>query len=313
MQILTSVINNYLNHCKIERNLSIKTIKAYNCDLKQFLKFITPYQINKIEEVNKDQIKAFLVFLTNFKPKSVKRKMASIKGFFDFLEIEEYLQINPLRRLRIKIKEPKTLPKTLDIHQINKIYRKAYFIKNQQIDNKNEIDYFEHYRNVVIIEILFATGARVSELSVLLDKNVNLENGEITLFGKGQKERKIHICNFEVIQILRNYRAEFSRQMNLSGGYFFTNRNHKQLSEQSIRLMIKRIAKLADIQMKVTPHTFRHTFATLLLENDVDIRYIQTLMGHSSISTTQIYTHTSSIKQKLILSSKHPRNDISFK
>jgi integrase/recombinase XerD len=77
--------------------------------------------------------------------------------------------------------------------------------------------------------------------------------------------------------------------------------------------MIKRIAKLADIQMKVTPHTFRHTFATLLLENDVDIRYIQTLMGHSSISTTQIYTHTSSIKQKLILSSKHPRNDISFK
>jgi integrase/recombinase XerD len=141
---------------------------------------------------------------------------------------------------------------------------------------------------------------------------INVESGEITIKGKGNKERIIQVCNEETIIILKQYRNSYLEKIRKSGGFFLVNRLGNMLSDQSIRNIVKSVSVKAEIQSNVTPHQFRHTFATLLLEKDVDIKYIQGLLGHSSILTTQIYTHVNREKQKQILSTKHPRGDISF-
>ena len=148
---------------------------------------------------------------------------------------------------------------------------------------------------------------RISELCSLKPSDVDLESENILIYGKGAKERIIQIGNPEVISALNLYQKEFSEDINMCG-YFFVNRLNHRLSDQSVRFMINRYTKLAGITQHITPHMFRHSFATLLLEQDVDIRYIQKMLGHSSISTTEIYTHVSNTKQKDILIHKHPRN-----
>ncbi len=150
---------------------------------------------------------------------------------------------------------------------------------------------------------------RVSELCDLSVQQINLDEGYIKIFGKGSKERIIQIENQEVMKCLQVYQQHFLDKLSENGS-FFINRLGKQLAPQSVRLMIKKYTAKASIPIHITPHMFRHSFATLLLEEDVDIRYIQHLLGHSSIATTQIYTHINAKKQKLILSSKHPRNKL---
>ena len=150
---------------------------------------------------------------------------------------------------------------------------------------------------------------RVSELSNLNFGDINLEENEIRVFGKGSKERIIQIENKSVRMAIQKYHKLFAADIK-SSGFFFVNRLCNRLSEQSVRSMINKYAESAKSDMHITPHMFRHSFATLLLEEDVDIRYIQRLLGHSSITTTQIYTHVAMSKQKEILSAKHPRNKI---
>ena len=168
-------------------------------------------------------------------------------------------------------------------------------------------------RNIAVVELLFATGARVSEIANLRMEQINLTLGIINLKGKGDKERTIQICNKETLTILRRYYTVFKKQINKSEGYFLINRWQTKLSDQSIRNIVKGLSKKAGLQKHVTPHCFRHTFATLLLEKDVDIKYIQLLLGHSSIVTTQIYTHVNKAKQREIIRTKHPRRDFSMK
>ncbi|MNJ64298.1 Tyrosine recombinase XerD [compost metagenome] len=136
-------------------------------------------------------------------------------------------------------------------------------------------------------------------------------NGLVRIYGKGAKERIIIISNPDVLAALKNYKTAFNQQIE-DIGYFFINRVNNRLSEQSVRLMIIKYTKKANIAEHLTPHMFRHSFATLLLEEDVDIRYIQQILGHSSITTTQIYTHVSTKKQNDILTLKHPRNRLSI-
>ena len=158
-----------------------------------------------------------------------------------------------------------------------------------------------------MIELLFATGMRISELCSLKPSDIDLKSSNILIYGKGAKERMIQLGNPEVINALSLYQEVFREDIDACG-YFFVNRLQRRLSDQSVRFMINRYAELAGIRQHITPHMFRHSFATLLLEQDVDIRYIQRMLGHSSISTTEIYTHVSSAKQKDILVHKHPRN-----
>lgn len=157
-----------------------------------------------------------------------------------------------------------------------------------------------------MFEIMFATGMRISEICSLKNDDVDLKNKIIRIYGKGSKERLIQIENTDVINALKDYKKHNHSKTN----YFFTNKLDNRLAEQSVRFMINHYVKLAGINMHITPHMFRHSFATLLLEEDVDIRYIQQLLGHSSITTTQIYTHISMKKQRNILAKKHPRNKL---
>lgn len=164
-------------------------------------------------------------------------------------------------------------------------------------------------RNVLILELLFSTGMRISELCSLRIGNVILDDYVIKIYGKGSKERLIQICNESVQKLLYSYMQAYCEH-DKKETFLFINRLGNQLSEQSVRNMITAYAKKSGINLHITPHMFRHSFATLLLEEDVYIRYIQQMLGHSSITTTQIYTHISLNKQKDILKSKHPRNKI---
>lgn len=298
----TLLMEKYLNYCESRKNLDQKTIKSYRIDLQQYNDFI---KNNLIDWVEKNSIERYIDYLhTHYKPKSVKRKIASLKAFLHHLEIEGELEVNPFHNIQIKYKEPFILPKTIPIDNIESIINYAY-----EQNRKATTTYGKKValRNALILELLFATGMRISELCSLKTNQLDLHDYIIRIYGKGSRERLIQICNENVRQLIDKYIITMKLEDN---SFFFINRLHNRLSEQSVRYMINNYRKNAKIIQHITPHMFRHSFATLLLEEDVDIRYIQQMLGHSSITTTQIYTHTSIKKQKEILASKHPRNKI---
>ena len=297
---LPSQMQRFLNHCKIHKALNDKTIKAYKIDLRQFAQFTD----NKF---SKDVICQYIDMLhEKYKPKTIKRKIASVKAFTHYLIIEEVIEINPFNKIDISFKEPTMLPKTIPLNVINSILAHAYDSLSQV---KTEYQKRCTTRDIAVLEILFATGARVSEICNLIPSSVDLTNHTIKIFGKGSKERMIQIENPDVLKALQEYYILFQEDIK-SSGFFFVNKLHTRLTEQSVREIICKYTAMTEYDIHVTPHMFRHSFATLLLEEDVDIRYIQKLLGHSSIITTQIYTYVAMSKQKEILSTKHPRNRI---
>lgn len=304
---ITVEIQKYLQFCAQRKNLDHKTIKSYSIDLRQFTNFVRE---NNLLWISKNSIENYIDSLHNtLKPKSVKRKIASLKAFFHYLEVEEIIEINPFHKIQIKYKEPFILPKTIPLKTIEKIMNYAYMVRKRQTTSYGRKTAL---RNVLILELLFATGMRISELCSLTNKQINFSDYIIKIYGKGSKERLIQICNKNVQNLLDEYRREFDFEIK-NYDYFFINRLCNRLSEQSVRNMINSYSKGAGVSIHITPHMFRHSFATLLLEEDVDIRYIQQMLGHSSITTTQIYTHTSINKQKNILSAKHPRNKLEIR
>lgn len=305
-------IKSFLTHCQYEKGLSENTLKFYKIDLNQFTNFlcIQKYTINVIE-IDKEILRQYIQNLSKLKPKSLKRKIATLKVLFNYLEFEDILLINPFRKLRIKIKEEKRLPNALSLLEIKGIFTTAY--KNLTNDKNSKLQLNYYYRDIAILELLFATGIRVSELVSLKINDINFKLGTIRVIGKGNKERLLYVGNKETIVALETYSKFYFDLIKSSGGYFFINRVGSQLSTQSVRGIVKNYRFKAGIEKRVTPHMFRHTFATLLLENDVDIKYIQSFLGHSSIITTQIYTQVNRVKQEQILSTKHPRNNFSIK
>ena len=243
------------------------------------------------------------------KVKTVKRKIAALKALFTYLEFEDKIAVSPFRKMRVKIKEPLQLPGVMTLNEVKTLFRTIYKVR-QACSDCSSYTYKSIVRDIVVMELLFATGIRVSELCNLKKVDVNIEQKYIQVNGKGSRERIIQVCSQEIIRIMKEYINLF-HPSGSGFSYFFINRLEQRLSEQSVRFMIKKYAQLAKIKKGVTPHMFRHTFATLLLEEEVDIRYIQQLLGHSTITTTQIYTHITRNKQKQILTTRHPRG--SFK
>ena len=240
-----------------------------------------------------------------YKPKTVKRKIASLKALFHYFEYKDLIIQNPFNKIQIKFREPVLLPKTIPLYNIEAFLSVIY----KQISSAKTIYRRRNaLRDAAVIELLFATGMRISELCSLNVDNVNLYDRTILIYGKGSKERKVQIGNDDVISILEKYKFDFEEEIQ-DCRYFFANQNGRRLSEQSVRRMINRYSSLAAIDLHITPHMFRHTFATSLLEADVDIRYIQEILGHSSITVTEIYTHVTMSKQRDILTTKHPRKN----
>lgn len=312
MKTIQTEITDFINHCKYEKNLSEKTIKAYSIDLAQFKKFLLEknYPV-EITQITKSEIRAYLEAISPLKPKSIKRKIATLKAMFNFLEFDDKILVNPFRKIRIKISEPKVLPKVMEIREVNKIFRAAYQ-KNASCEDSNSYFHSATLRDIAVVELLFATGARVSEIANLRTEYIDVHSGNITIRGKGNKERIIQICNQETLGILKQYQKFFRNKIENSGGFFLINRLGSKLSDQSIRGIVRNLSGKANIKKHITPHVFRHTLATLLLEKDVDIKYIQSILGHSSIMTTQIYTHVNRKRQRQILRTKHPRKDFSM-
>jgi integrase/recombinase XerD len=298
-------ISNYLYHCEFQKKLNQKSIKAYSIDLGQF----AGSQPIKEQGLTKVGICAYITNLhKQCAPKTAKRKLASLRALLNYLEFEEIIDVSPLRKIKTKFQEPKALPKTIPLKAIQQLLVASHAECNHA---KTEYGKFATMRDAVIIEALFATGMRVSELCSLKSNDVDLNTGCIHITGKGAKERIIQIGNAEVLDALRKYHNANTTRIN-KGGFFFVNRLSSRISEQSVRFMLQNICLKASVSFKITPHMFRHSFATLLLEEDVDIRYIQRMLGHSSIQTTQIYTQVTTKKQHQILTTKHPRNKISL-
>lgn len=306
MFTLDHAIAEFFNHCLYEKNLSAKTIKFYMIDLQQFCQYL---EINGFPEevtlINKTHLKGYLKVLASWKPKTIKRKIATLKALFNYLEYEDHILVNPMRKIKIKIKEPLMLPKALTLDESSTMLKQVY--NSITLTDKSKYKYLEAVRNAVVIELLFATGARVSEIADLKINALDLDAGTVTIFGKGGKQRIIQICNKDTLGTLAVYCELFKEKITAADNFLLINRLDKKLSDQSIRFLTKNLAVSVNSNKKVTPHVFRHTFATLLLENDVDIKYIQSLLGHSSIMTTQIYTQVNLEKQKQILTEKHPR------
>lgn len=309
MLIFKDAMTEFFNHCRYEKNLSAKTLKFYTIDLLQFSAFLELQGFpSVVTEIDKTHFKEYLRELSGWKPKTIKRKVATLKALFNYLEFEDHIVANPLRKLRIKIKEPALLPKALNAAESNDLLKKVY----ASMLHKDRYAYLEALRNTVVIELLFATGARVSEIADLKRTALDLQSGTVTIHGKGGKQRMIQLCNPDALYTLATYCKLFQDKITANGGHLLINRLNNKLSDQSIRILVGNLAASAKISKKVTPHVLRHTFATLLLENDVDIKYIQSLLGHSSIMTTQIYTQVNLEKQKQILAEKHPRMSFSM-
>lgn len=294
-------VDEFLNYCRYHKKLSEKTIRAYKIDLSQYENFS--------DELSKQALWNYIEYLNKkYKPKTAKRKLATLKAFIHFLLLQDLIDFNPFDKLETTIKEPMLLPKTIPLDIIARLISFSY---QQIVFAKTDYQIRCAVRNSAIFELMFATGARVAEICTLHSENVDLSGNSVRFYGKGSKERIIPIENFAVLSILKKYRSMFEKEISASG-YFFVNKLGGRMTEQSVRNMINTYCKLCGVEMHITPHMFRHSFATLLLEEDVDIRYIQRMLGHSSITTTQIYTHVTSAKQKEILKTKHPRNKLNI-
>lgn len=303
MRNLESHTNNYLDYCEQQKRLDAKTLKAYRIDLMQFCNQIST---KEVLEITPNTLENYIAQLhQQYKPKTVRRKIASIKAFFHYLEYKDFIIQNPFNKIQIKFREPVILPKTIPLHTVETLLSTVY---KQYSNAKTDYQRKNALRDAAIIELLFSTGIRISELCSLKMNDVNLSDQTVLIYGKGSKERKLQIGNADVIRILEEYKNNFLTKIQ-AANHFFVNQTGSVISDQSVRRAIKKYASLASIELHITPHMFRHTFATSLLEADVDIRYIQEMLGHSSINITEIYTHVAMSKQKDILTTKHPRKD----
>lgn len=301
---LTETTKTYLKHfliyLEVEKNFSKHTIRAYNSDILSFLLWLDTTQI---EETNHTKLKEYLIFIQrfNYTKTTLARKIAAIRTFYRFLYREKIIDVNPANSVHAP-KKNKSLPKFLSNNEI------------EQILNNIKIETPAGYRNRVILELLYATGMRISELSNLNFSNLNLEENEITVMGKGAKER-IVLVSTRAKEFLQKY-INNVRFMIVEDGQqpeqtenspVFINKTGYRLQPQSVRAAINDIVKKIELPKKVTPHVFRHSFATKLLENGADLRVVQELLGHASISNTQIYTHISTERLKEVYNKSHPR------
>ncbi len=293
-------LENFKSYLLIEKNFSKHTAKAYYSDILSYLIWLDD---TECENVNFTKMREYLHFIQkfNYKKTTVARKIASIRTFYKYLFRERKVENNPAENL-ISPKRPKSLPKFLSMNEV------------EQILSNINIDTPAGYRNRAILELLWASGMRVSELSGLNFGNLNLENNEITVFGKGSKERIILITD-RAKSYLQGY-IDYARSM-IAKGYtlepitdttpVFINKTGYRLQTRMIRNVINEIVEKIELPKKVTPHMFRHSFATHLIENGADLRVVQELLGHASISNTQIYTHISMQHMKEVYNETHPR------
>ena len=289
------IIYEFLDYISYEKKYSDYTEKNYELDLFKYFEYLDKNNLNYLTVKYKD-VSNFTLFLAkqNYKSTTINRIDSSIRSFYNYLELEEKINGNPFKAAS-NLKVPKRLPN--------------YFKYDEYLAMISVIDKDDYeYRNRLILEMLFATGLRVSELSNIKIKDIDFSEREIKVMGKGSKERFV-FYNKECAQVLDSYLKECRSKL-LNGKdseYLFINHLGDKLTDRGIRLIIDKIVKKSCIKSKVSPHTFRHTFATMLLNEGCNIKSVQELLGHSSLGTTGIYTHLTNDEVRLAYMKAHPR------
>ena len=303
---IEEAVAQFLFHCQYEKNLSPKTLKAYSIDLRQFSEHLArELAVTDIAGVDKTALRDYIKSLFNhLAEKSVKRKVATLKAFLHFLEREDAVAVNPFRKMDVRIKETRRLPRSISLADLEKLFRHLYSLKKKT--RKKSPAYRLLIRDIAVLELLFATGARVGEICSLRNQDVDLRQEWVRILGKGGRERILQLCDEETLSALKEYLALWDEGAG-EDAQFFRNRNGGRLSEQTVRTTLRRQTRDAGVVLHVTPHMLRHSTATLLLEEGVDIRFIQQLLGHRSIATTQIYTEVGAGAQRRVLAGRHPR------
>jgi integrase/recombinase XerD len=320
MNNLTNLSNDFLHYCQNNRRLSQNTIRVYQYDLLHFIDFLSGKSQSIIDftEVTKTTLEDYLSTLERYSVKTIRRKFACIRSLFRYLEYQDNIDQNPFLRFHIDIREPYRVRTAMSMDEINKLLSAAYNEKPSSLLGtldplilKITSEEFIWIRDIAIVELLFVGGLRVSELCSLKFDDIDLDYHTIMVHGKGNKERLIYLENTEVIVALARY-LNFRKKVEKHLPYLFITKFGQMLSTQAVRNLVTKYTRLSGLEKNITPHVFRHTFATLLLEEGVDIKYIQDFLGHSSITTTQIYLHTTNRQKRRIIATQHPRQKMYF-
>lgn len=276
------IVLNYKTYLLYDKQLSDNSAKSYLFDIEKYLLYIQNNNINKIDKITKEDIIKYIEYIDEkemLSTYSIARKMVSLKSFHYYLNIKYYIE-----DISINIENPKfykKIPNALSIEEIDNL-----------LDIK--LDTAFDYRNKAMLELMYATGLRVSELCNLMINDINLDDNYVKCFGKGSKERIVPFgstCNKYLKIYIEEYRDKLVKQR--IDEHLFLNNHGKMMTRQGFLFIIKNICKDKNINKNITPHMLRHSFATHLLQNGADLRSIQIMLGHSNLSTTQIYTNIS--------------------
>lgn len=288
-------LEDFLNYLEYERNYSNNTIVAYKTNIESLIIYLKEQNINDFKDANYDTIRSYLSYLYDkkYKAKSISRMISSMRSFFKYLKSEKIIENNPMTLIS-NPKIEKKLPKFLTINDIEKILSVP--------DMKTSIG----IRDAFVLELLYVTGIRVSEMTNIKITDIEMSTRRIKILGKGSKERYV-LYGSRCDELLKKYLAIRSDFVKVPIDYLILSKTGRKINPKEVRNIINRIKSKAGIEMSISPHTFRHTFATHMLNEGADIRAVQELLGHENLSTTTIYTHLTNEKLRRTYLDTHPR------
>lgn len=294
---INNILMDYLHYLKVERGLSENTINSYGIDLKLFLEYLRENEIPSFKQVNKEVIVNYMQSEKNNNKanSSILRSVSSLRKFFQYLAQEKIIEKDPMLLIDTP-KKKQHLPQVLTKEEVEKLLRSP---------NTGQV---LGLRDRAMLELIYATGLRISEIINLKLEDLHLTMGTLQTLGKGHKERIVPVGN-EAIKWVNRYLEEARPKLlkQKRSNYLFLNFHGNNLTRQGVWKNLKAEVRKAGIQKNITPHTLRHSFATHILENGADLRIVQELLGHADISTTQIYTHLSNKQLADIYNRAHPR------
>lgn len=282
--LIVTAAEAFLDHCRVGKRLSAHSLRAYGADLRDFAGFAGAARA--VAEVERETMRDYTrdLFERRLKESSVKRRLAALKAFFQWLEHEEVIALTPFHRLGITVRQPHRLPRALTAQEMRALIRRA--------EMEAEDGGLERLLMYFVVAVLFATGLRVGELASVRLADVVAEEGLIQVRGKGNRERRVYLPGRQAVAILRRF-LKARGKLAEAGPLLLAGAGGTVVTPQGIRRRLGSLAARAGIERRVTPHMLRHTAATQLVESGVDIRFVQKLLGHASIATTQIYTQVS--------------------
>lgn len=287
------LLKSFILYLKNERNYSLNTLRAYSKDIEEFIYFLQQEKIDDFVKIERQDLRNFLAILyqKKYSKATISRKIASLKSFFKFLQVQEQIKVNPLKYISSPKKEKK-IPNFLTVDEIENL------LSQPLTDNLLGL------RDKAIMEFLYGTGVRVEELVSLNVADIDFLGGMVKIKGKGNRERIIPVGEI-ALKAVNSYLRKREKE-GIDTKILFINKQKNRINVRSIRRIIGKYAKKANIQTKVSPHTLRHSFATHLLEAGCELRAVQEMLGHKSLTTTQNYTHLTTQRLKKVYQKAHP-------